>query len=63
MATSIITRDIDVFRTSIDDHLKTVSGVILRFRFSFHLEQQKAFVCDDNTKKCHRLNAVVVQVF
>ena len=63
MATSMIARDVAVFCTSLDDHLKTVSELILTFRFSNQLGQRKAFVRDDNITKCHRLNAVVVQIF
>ena len=58
MATSMIARDVDVFCTSLDDHLKTVSELIVTFRFSYQWGQRKAFVHDDNITKSHRLNAI-----
>ena len=63
MATSMIARGVDVFSTSLDDHLKTVSDLILKFCFSYHLGQRKVFVRDDNIIKCHLLNAIVVSIF
>ena len=55
MATNIIAKDVDVFFTSLDDHLKTVRRLILTFPFSYQLGQRKAFVRDDNIIKSYLL--------
>ena len=59
----MIARDVDAFCTSLDDRLKTVSGLILTFWFSYQLGQRKGFVRDDNIIKWHLLNAIVVEIF
>ena len=51
MATSTIARDVNLFCVSVSGNLKTVSGFILTFRFSYQLVQRKAFVCVNNKAK------------
>ena len=58
MATSTTARDVNLFCVFVSGNLKTVSGFILTFRFSYQLVQRKAFVCVNNKTKYNLPDAI-----
>lgn len=58
MATSTIARDVNLFCVFVSGNLKTVSGFILTFRFSYQFVQRKAFVCVNNKTKYNLPDAI-----